>query len=284
MAKKQEVGAATRLRDLAETARELPMFDPRKIRVEEGHNPRNYELAENRAHLDELKASIQENGVQQALLVRFEAGQAILVDGECRLRACLELLQEKAVPEEFRVPTIQVKANNEIDRLVIALTANTGKSLSKWEIGTAFRKLEKYGLNPETIAKKMGQSVRFVNEALTLSDAPEEVKQQLSEQAITPSLALTHIKKHGATKAKETLKAAVKEAKAAGKKTATAERTIGVNQWEKVARQLLDSVEADFLKFKDEYEELNVRVPFIKKLFDLKYPDKTKPAKKSTKK
>src|SRR4051812_22123141 len=75
-----------RLRDLKTGSRDMFAIPPSMICVEEGHNPRNYSLPENRAHLDELKRSIAQIGVQMPLLVRFDvpsAGEkktAILVD------------------------------------------------------------------------------------------------------------------------------------------------------------------------------------------------------------
>jgi ParB-like chromosome segregation protein Spo0J len=72
--------------------RDQIMFDPRIIVVEDGHNPRDYTIPENRAHLDDLKASIRENGTISPLWIRWDAENraAVLVDGECRLRANLD--------------------------------------------------------------------------------------------------------------------------------------------------------------------------------------------------
>jgi ParB/RepB/Spo0J family partition protein len=209
----------TRLKHVAESTRDQHLIDPRKIAIEKNWNPRNYHLPENRAHLDELKSSIRANGTIVPLLVRWdtEAKQAVLVDGECRLRANLELIEEGV--EILAVPTVQVPGGNEADRLITSLTANTGKPLSKWEIGTAFQRLIGFGWTAEKIAERLGYSARYVNESLELSDAPEDVKQLLSEQAVTPSLALQHIRTDGAgagVKLKE--KVATARAKSAGKK------------------------------------------------------------------
>jgi len=121
-----------RLRDLGSGRRDAIMMDPRIIQIEKAFNPRDYRLKENREHLDELKASIKMRGVLQPLLVRFDPQQqcAILNDGECRLRAVLELIEEGV--EIATIPILQVQGGNETERLVIALTANTGKPLSKW--------------------------------------------------------------------------------------------------------------------------------------------------------
>lgn len=211
----------TRLRDLKTGVRDMIFLDPRIIKVEPGHNPRNYELAENRAHLDELKGSIRAHGTQVPLMVRWEPStkEAILVDGECRLRANLELIEEGVEIEG--VPTFQVKAGDESQRLILALTANTGKPLSKWEIGAAFQKLINFGWSTEKIATQMGYAQRYVTESLELSDAPMEIKSLLSQQAVTPSLAIAHIRQNGSG-AVMTLRAAVAQAKPGrnGKKTA----------------------------------------------------------------
>jgi ParB/RepB/Spo0J family partition protein len=234
----------TRLRDLKLSARDQFIFDPQSIHIEQGHNPRNYKLPENRAHLDELKISIKDQGVLVPILVRYDAGErvAVLVDGECRLRAVLELIAEGA--EIPGIPAIQVPGTNEIERLVIALTANTGKPLSKWESGAAFTRLIRFGMEIPTIAKKLGYTERFVKESMELTDAPEEIKVLLSESAVTPSLALYHIRKSG-TGAVMTLRSKVNEAKSKGKKTATLNRTSNLL---KLVQKLLADVEKSTLE------------------------------------
>src|ERR1035441_5602000 len=112
--------AVERLRDLGSGRRDAIMMDPRIIQIEEAFNPRDYRLKENRAHLDELKASIKVRGVLQPLLVRFDAQQqcAVLVNGECRLRAVIELIESGVEIET--VPVLQVQGGNETERLVLA--------------------------------------------------------------------------------------------------------------------------------------------------------------------
>jgi len=208
----------TRLRDLKIGARDMFTVDPAVIVTEDKFNPRNYRLPENRAHLDELKDSIKSNGVLVPLLVRFDTATktAILVDGECRLRAVRELIKEGV--EIKGVPVIQVPGNNEADRLLTAITANTGKPLSKWELGGAFRRFAAYGWTPDEISVRTGYKARFITEAIELSDAPDDIKFLLSEQAVTPSLALSEIRKSGSG-ASLVLKQRVEEARSKGRKT-----------------------------------------------------------------
>jgi len=241
-----------RLRDLKDNngIRDMPMIDPRILVIEDGHNPRDYSLPENRAHLDEFKLSIKANGVIEPLLVRWDAGtkSAIVVDGECRLRATLELIAEGC--EIAAVPVIQVQGGNEADRLLTAITANTGKPLSKWELGTAFQRLYKFGWSEEQIATKTGYRASFITEAMELADAPIEVKKMLSERAVTPSLALEELRVNGSA-AVESLRKKATERKASGK-TGPAARPKAANPKPQpappsptlvsVVRELLDDV------------------------------------------
>ncbi len=234
-------------------------IDPRIIDIEAGHNPRDYALKENHEHLEELKASIKKQGVRMPLLVRFDkhAGKAIVVDGECRLRACLELIDEGEPIES--VPTIQVQGGNEADRLVTALTANTGKPLSKWESGNAFKRLGNFGWKAEKIADELGFSLRFVNEALELADAPEEVKHMLSEQAVTPSLALSELRSKPAPVAIEALRQRVIEAHQKGQKTARKEQENRVP----TSAKLLKLIEQLVLSAEDELYDNDATERFV---------------------
>jgi ParB/RepB/Spo0J family partition protein len=213
----------TRLRDLRLSARDQFMIDPRIIVVEDGHNPRDYNIPENRAHLDDLKASIRENGTISPLWVRYDAERkaAVLVDGECRLRANLELIAEGIEIEA--VPCIQVPGGNEPDRLLLAVVANQNKPLSELEVGGAFRKLYAFGWSEEKIAKKSGKTVGFIKRSMELADTPQAVQEMIKQREVTPTLAISEIRKNGAA-AVETLKAKVEEARAKGRKTATRAR------------------------------------------------------------
>ncbi len=208
-----------RLRDLGNGRRDLCMIDPRVLKIEPHFNPRNYRLPENRAHLDELKANIKIRGVQRPLDVRFDpqSESAIVVDGECRYRAVMELIKEGEEIES--VPCVQVSGGNEVSRLELAITANTGKPLSKWEIGGAFQRLIGFGWDTGKIAERLGFQERFVKEAMEVADAPEDVKHLLSAGAVTPSLVQYHMKQSGENLSL-TIRAKVEEAQRNGKKIA----------------------------------------------------------------
>lgn len=230
----------TRLRDLKVSARDQLMIDPRIIVIETGHNPRNYELPENRQHLDELKESIKQNGTISPLWVRYDQAtkSAILVDGECRLRANLELITEGV--EIDAVPCIQVAGGNESERLILAITANTGKQFSRLELGAAFRRLVNMGWTEDKISERAGYPLRIVKESMELADAPEAVKEMVSQGEVTPAAAVVHVRKQG-MHAVEQLKAKIA---AQGGKPVTRDKAAPVTKLEKAARALL----AEFTK------------------------------------
>jgi hypothetical protein len=86
-------------------------------------------------------------------------------------------------------------------------------------LGEAFRRLIRFGWSEQDVSKKTGYTGRFVAEAVELADAPEEIKMLLSEQAVTPSLALATLRTNG-SEATAILKQRVEVAKSNGHKTA----------------------------------------------------------------
>lgn len=216
--------AVTRLKDLKiDGSQDMIKVDPRTITVEADFNPRDFDLPANRLHVDNLKASIKEHGVQQPLWVRWSSDtkEAILIDGECRLRATLELIAEGA--EIVSVPVIQksLGVSSIADRLIHALTANESLHISQAELGKTYIRLVNYGWGEGQIAKKVGKSERFVRDSIALADAPEAVKALVASGAVTKALALKEVKKY-AEGAVAALEMAVKEAKADGKTVAKA--------------------------------------------------------------
>lgn len=244
--------------------------DPQIIVIEKNHNGRDYRLAENRAHLDSLKISIKEIGVLSPLMCRMEGEQCILIDGECRLRATLEVIKE-GTPIET-VPVTMQKENDPAMRQIMMIAANNGKALSDWEVGASFKKLIRFGWSEEKIAAHLGYAEAYVKKALELSEAPDEIKQQLSEQAISPQLAIQVMRTHGGgAKAVEKLREAVAAKKATGKKgPAKAVKARSVSAFEDIARKMYKDCETEYLAMQvegaEKYDYVNVRTGLIKKL------------------
>lgn len=215
----------TRMRDMKTAgSQDVIPVPPSIIKVDPDHNPRDYRLPENRAHLDDLKRKIKAaGGVIRALECRWDflhpddsIKSIIVVDGECRLRASLELIAEGF--ELMTVPVKQSDAKNEGDRLIQALMLNEGKSLSQWEMGNAFKRFSRMGWTPEKISERTGHTLSYIATAIEMADAPDEVKEMLSAKAVTPWAALSALRTMHPTAAVQVLKTQVQANKAAGKK------------------------------------------------------------------
>ena len=247
---------------------------PSEIKVEAGFNVRDYALEENRLHLNNLKASIKASGVQQPLWVRFEAADNsfYLVDGECRLRAVLELIAE-GVPI-VEVSAKIVEAGNEVERKLLSLTANSGKPLTKWEAGNGYKQLVGWGWTHPAIAERVGVTERYVREAMELSNAPQQVKEMLSSGAVTPRLALKTVRQSG-SKAAEILTEKIEIAHAEGRTQAKAERTTAEQEYAKLTRAIYNNCSVDYEDNEkrrnsgDFYQHVPVDVDLLKRLFRL---------------
>ncbi len=184
------------LRDLAESGFSGYRIDPRKIEVEKGFNARNFDLPENQEHVQNLATSIAAVGVQNPLVVRFEKGRIILVDGESRLRATMRAIKDGA--EIKTIPVIQEEKHvSDEDRVASLLSRNTGKPLSFIERGNVFARLKNFGWSDQDIARKTGITQAHVSNIMTLHAAPAGVKKMVESGKVSSSLAVQMIRDHG---------------------------------------------------------------------------------------
>jgi len=130
----------------------------------------------NKESLEELAASIQEQGIIQPLVVRrIEGGKYELIAGERRLKAAklaglmkVPVVVNQAVPERV---------------FELALIENIQREdLNPIEEALAFRELqEKYRLTHEEIATRVGKDRTSVSNSLRLLGLPEEIRGDLIE-------------------------------------------------------------------------------------------------------
>lgn len=116
--------------------------------------------------LAELKASIEQDGLLQPIVVRRVDEGFEIIAGERRFRAC----QSLGMP---RIPAL-IRSADEDQRLVLALVENLQRSdLNAIEEARAYHQLlTDFGLTHEEVAKKVGKSRSTVTNALRLLDLP----------------------------------------------------------------------------------------------------------------
>ena len=127
------------------------------------------------AKLDELAASIRNQGIIQPLVVRAKADDFELIAGERRWRAAMKAGLE-------RVPVV-VREANDHEALQLALVENLQREdLNPIEEAAGYRRLqEEFHWSQEEMAEKVGKSRPAIANSLRLLSLPAEVQREVSD-------------------------------------------------------------------------------------------------------
>lgn len=129
--------------------------------------------------LEQLSASIKEDGVLQPIVVRRHGERYQLIMGERRLRAA----KLAGIP---KVPAV-VKDVKDADSLRLALVENIQREdLNAIEVAHAYRALvATFGLTQSDLSKLIGRDRSSVANTLRLLNLPEEVQQMIVDDRLT---------------------------------------------------------------------------------------------------
>lgn len=136
-------------------------------------NPLQPRLSFQEDQLEELAASIRENGVIQPVVVRRSGGEYEIVAGERRWRAAKKAGLEK-------IPAIILNVSDE-KMLEMALVENIQRAeLSPIEEAHAYHLLiSQFDLTQEEVARRVGRSRAAVTNALRLLQLPEGIQRNV---------------------------------------------------------------------------------------------------------
>ena len=140
----------------------------------------------NPEQMEELTASIKENGILQPLTVReLENGDFELIAGERRLRAAKDAGLET-------VPVYILSVDADVEMMEFALVENIQRvDLKPLEKAEGYAILSgKYDLSQDEIAKRVGKSRPAIANALRLLKLPPEIKSSLNSGKISTGHAL----------------------------------------------------------------------------------------------
>lgn len=156
--------------------RETPNLQVEVDRI--ASNPSQPRRSFDEAKIDELAASVRDQGIIQPLLVRRTGEGYELIAGERRLRAA-----RKAGLRE--VPVIVREASNS-ETLQLALLENLQREdLNPIEEAAAYQRLqEEFELSQEEIAQKVGRSRPAVANCMRLLLLPREVQQEVAQNKL----------------------------------------------------------------------------------------------------
>lgn len=216
--------SVTNLKTIAISRRDTFFLDPRVIQDIEGLNERvDY------GELEELKASIEQDGVADDLMVRVEDGQVGLIKGYRRMRCVRELIAEKKWKHKGGVPCkSEPKAASEqeqlVGRLIEQVSHNQGKPYTILEQGRVFRRLLTLdGVTTQLIEKKTGLSRPAVKNALLLAEAEPQILKEIAGGHISESLVIEFIREADGDQRSVAVmvEGAISNAAASGKKKAS---------------------------------------------------------------
>ena len=170
-------------------------LNPFLIRVEEGFNSRDFSLAENAEHVEDLARSIAAEGVRKPIEVRFgEDGQPYLVDGECRLRATIKAINDLGA-EIVTVPAVvSPKGQNDADRVASQFVSNSGKPFSELEAAQGVRRLLGFGWDEAKIATRTGMRAAKVARLIRVLEMPEAIVGMVREGQVAVTQALDTVR------------------------------------------------------------------------------------------
>ena len=146
------------------------------------YQPRTYF---NEEKLNELKESIEKNGLLQPIIVKKAVKGYYIIAGERRYRA-FELLDRKEIPAIIKEMTDE-------EMMVFAVLENLQREdLSALEESESYRNLmDKMSLTQEELAKKLGKSRPYIANSLRLLKLPTEIKNKLEQGVISTAHART---------------------------------------------------------------------------------------------
>ena len=146
------------------------------------YQPRTYF---NEEKLNELKESIEINGLLQPIIVKKAVKGYYIIAGERRYRA-FELLDRKEIPAIIKEMTDE-------EMMVFAVLENLQREdLSALEESESYKNLMyKMSLTQEELAKKLGKSRPYIANSLRLLKLPTEIKNKLEQGVISTAHART---------------------------------------------------------------------------------------------
>ena len=197
------------------------------------YQPRTYF---NEEKLNELKESIEKNGLLQPIIVKKAVKGYYIIAGERRYRA-FELLGRKEIPAIIKEMTDE-------EMMVFAVLENLQREdLSALEESESYKNLmDKMSLTQEELAKKLGKSRPYIANSLRLLKLPAEIKNKLEQGVISAAHARTLL----ALKTKKAMEDVC---------TLVIERKMSVRELEEYVAKLLKPKEVKKPKAKDIFIE-----------------------------
>lgn len=196
-----------------------------QLHVIPGFNVREHD-DDYEVHLANLTNLIIENGYDRTKPL---SGYVALIDGQSRIvitdghsRYIAAGRAREMGTEIVTIPVVTSPRGTSQEDLIVGLvTANSGRPLKPYEMGTVCKRLVSAGWEEAQIAKRLGITSTYVNDLLYLQSLSKALRDLVRTGKVSATLAITTAREHG-SKALAVLQGAVETAEKSGKAKASA--------------------------------------------------------------
>ena len=198
--------------------------DAFEIEIEEGFN-----RPIDRDHIESIKATLRAGGKLKPIDVRVhrtaEKSRIVMVDGEHRMWAVRELIEDFRAGRETGLDMSPIMAANEFkgsdaDRIAHLITSAQGLGIAPLDLGIQYKKLLSLHWTRQQIADRVGKSITHVDQCIMLAEANTDVQQSIRAGQVTGTVAVDILREHG-DDAGKVIQEELKKAKAKGKDKVT---------------------------------------------------------------
>lgn len=119
-------------------------------------------------------------------------------DGHCRLEA-VKRANKHLGSQIKRLPVVVAPNGTTLEDMTAAVfVTSTGRGLLPYEMAIGCKRFSRFGWTSHQIAKRIGITVTYVEQLLTLADAPADVRQMVIDGHVAAAVAVNALRKHGA--------------------------------------------------------------------------------------
>lgn len=201
--------------------------DPRLVEIEPGFN-----RPISRENVEQFKSSIRSGAVIPDIFVRVDNGRIIMVDGEHRHIAVMELISEGM--DIGSMSATQFRGGDD-ERIAHLITSAQGQPLSPLEAGVQYKKLRDVHMwSVKKISERTGKATATISHAIELAEANTDVRKAVQAGEISSTNARKIVRAHG-DNAGKVIANSVQNARMLGKSRATEKNIEGATPTKSLA-------------------------------------------------
>ena len=174
------------IRENSKRGEEVVKIKISKVKVREGFNVRT-----DYGDIESLAKSILENG--QIVPARVDAmadGTFMLTDGHRRFSA-LEYILAQGNEEPYLKAIVNTSRTTEEERILQMFVTQDNKPLTPMEVCELIKRLINLGYDQTSVDKKIGKSITYVSNMLSVANERQEVKQLISDGKVSVNTVIT---------------------------------------------------------------------------------------------